>query len=509
MLGLLVAAFVAESTTQVEELLATQAKLEEQIAILQQELLAKAAAENIERRLLPEPFGAANHTALKKIVEEHTTCLDFMWLLICGALVMFMQAGFAILEAGACKEGTAGLILTKNVMDVCIGTIVWYVWGYAFAYGAPEDPNEIIGHTNAVGYAMLTVDGDETITGTAHLRDWFFQWAFCATAATIVSGGVAERIRFHAYIIYSLVMTGIIYPVIVWWTWSGNGWLSKGDGDVGYSDFAGSGIVHLTGGMGALVGAAILRPRLGRFDYEPPDDKVDSPTKNAVEEVTEKNKRENWAPHNLAFVVIGTFILWFGWYGFNCGSTLAFSSVEIATQASLVAMNTTISASTGGLTLFIIRLFRTGFKYDLAGACNGILVGLVAVCAGVGDVYPWGALVLGILGGVAHEIASFTLEKLKVDDPLDAFAVHGAGGMIGLIMRPILDRKGPQGTMLAWNVAGLLTICAWSGGISAMVFLPMKLAGVLRISKKEEVEGEDQMAQKMYRKSTGKELTTV
>jgi len=278
---------------------------------------------------------------------------------------------------------------------------------------------------------------------------------------------------------------------------------------VGYSDFAGSGIVHLTGGMGALVGAAILRPRLGRFDYEPPDDKVDSPTKNAVEERTEKNKRENWHPHNLAFVVIGTFILWFGWYGFNCGSTLAFSSVEIATQASLVAMNTTISASTGGITLFIIRLFRTGFKYDLAGACNGILVGLVAVCAGVGDVYPWGALILGILGGVAHEIASITLEKLKVDDPLDAFAVHGAGGMIGLIMRPILDRKGPQGTMLGWNIAGLLTICLWSGGISAMVFLPMKLAGVLRISKKEEVEGEDQMAQKMYRKSTGKETDTV
>jgi len=474
----------SEARTQTEELLARQAKLEDQIAALQQKLMAKEAAEEQgERRLLPGAVASKDDvTALK-------TCLDYMWLLICGALVMFMQAGFSVLEAGSCRAKTAGMILTKNVMDACVGTLVWYIWGYAFAYGAPENNvNEFMGHKHFAGSYMMTTEGSEkAITGTNHFKDWFFQWAFCATAATIVSGGVAERIRFEAYVVYSIVMTGIIYPIVVWWTWSGNGWLSI----KGYSDFAGSGIVHLTGGIGALVGAIIIKPRTGRFN--PKDD--DAP--------------DRFDPHNLAFVVIGTFILWFGWYGFNCGSTLAFSDVGTATQAALVAMNTTISAATGGITLFILRLFRRQGKYDLAGMCNGILVGLVSVCAGVGDVMPWGALILGLLGAICHEIASITLEKLQVDDPLDAFAVHGAGGMIGLVMRPILDRTGAKGEMLGWNIVGLLVISAWSGVLSAAVFGIFRLFGKLRISEEEEEKGSDMMAQQLYRTTTmQKEVST-
>jgi len=479
-----VVASASDARTQIEELLATQAKLEEQIAVLQQGLLAKTATEG-ERRLAPGPPVSL---ATKEDVDALKTCLDYMWLLICGALVMFMQAGFAILEAGACRSKTAGLILTKNVMDVCTGTLVWWFWGYAFAYGVPDnaiEANGFIGHQYFAGTNMLTTAADDSITGTGHFKDWFFQWAFCATAATIVSGGVAERIRFHAYVIYSVVMTGIIYPVVVWWTWSGHGWLSK----EGYSDFAGSGIVHLTGGVGALVGAAILRPRKWRFVE--------------LEESDPKYKPDRYDPHNLAFVVIGTFILWFGWYGFNCGSTLSFSDVGTATQAALVAMNTTVSASTGGLVLFLLRLFRNQGKYDLAGTCNGILVGLVAVCAGVGDVLPWGACIIGALGAICHEIASIALVRLKVDDPLDAFAVHGAGGMIGLIMRPLLDRTGAQGKMFGFNIVGLLVIGLWSGGLTAGVFGTLKYFGRLRISEEEEEQGTDSMAQKMYRASTG------
>merc|ERR1719361_495011 len=228
-----------------------------------------------ERRLKANTTNNSNMTVEKtrlEIAEEKlgalSTCLDYMWILVCGAPVMFMQAGFAILESGACRQKNAGMILAKNVFDACIGTICWYFIGYGFAYGESENPNGFIGTTKFTSSGFLVTDAEGAITGTNHFKDWFFQWAFCATAATIVSGGVAERIRFEAYVVYSIVMTGIIYPIVVWWTWSGNGWLSN----KGYNDFVGSGIVHLTGGIGALVGAVIIKPRTGRFNPREGDD---------------------------------------------------------------------------------------------------------------------------------------------------------------------------------------------------------------------------------------------
>merc|ERR1712137_1514855 len=238
--------------------------------------------------------------------------------------------------------------------------------------------------------------------------------AFCVTGATIVSGAIAESTQFVTYCIYSVIMTGLIYPVIVYWTWSGKGYLTE----KGYSDFAGSGVVHLTGGIAALVSALIVGPRLGRWDPETSD---------------------RFNPHNIGSVVLGTFILWFGWYGFNCGSTLGFDSLDTAHSASLVAMNTTLSAASGGIMVFLLRL-RSG-HYDLAGCCNGILAGLVTICAGVGDVYPSVAIASGLLGGLAMEGGHLLVQKLQIDDPLDAFAVHGAGGMMGVIIRPPLIRK--------------------------------------------------------------------
>lgn len=350
----------------------------------------------------------------------------------------------------------------KNVIDACVGTLAWYFIGYGLAYGIPDDPGDFIGSQNFVGADFLEVDADDAIIGGSHFKDWFFQWAFCATAATIVSGGVAERVKLPAYVFYSIVMTAWIYPTVVYWTWSGSGWLTNG----GYSDFAGSGIVHLTGGIAALVGATIVGPRTGRWDD--PD---------------------KFAPHNMGLVVLGTFVLWFGWYGFNCGSTLAFSDTATATVGALVAMNTTLSAAGGGLIVFAVRL-RTR-TYDLAGICNGILAGLVSVCAGVGDMKPELALVTGILGGLAYEGGHLFTTALKIDDPLDAFGVHGCGGMMGVITRPLFSRQGVDGEMMKYHIIALFAIIAWSGGITLIIFLPLRLLGQLRVDVHEETMGGD------------------
>ena len=420
--------------------------------------------------LTPAEQAAANTETIAGLV----TCLDYMWLLVSGALVMFMQAGFAILESGSCRQKNASVLLLKNMMDACLGTLVWYFLGYGIAYGLPEEPNAYVGVNSFAGSGFLETDEEGGITGTGHFKDWFFQWAFCATAATIVSGGVAERMQFTAYVIYSVIMTGIIYPFIVYWTWSGSGFLTE----MGYSDFAGSGIVHLTGGIGALVGAVMVGPRAGRWAEE------DS---------------GRFDPHNMTLVVLGTFILWFGWYGFNCGSTLGFGDVGTATTGALVAMNTTIAAATGGLTAFLLRL-RTG-KKDLAGMCNGVLAGLVAVCAGVGAVDPGMALLIGAFGGAAMEGGHVLLQKLKIDDPLDAFPVHGCAGIIGCLLRPLLDRGGVQGEMMTAHIVGILVIIGWTGILSLIVFGGMKAAGQLRISDEVQELGADhsEMAQVAYR----------
>jgi len=405
---------------------------------------------------------AALMTQVMTMIGDLGTCLDYMWLLVAGSLVMFMQAGFALLESGSVRYKNGGMVLMKNMADVCLGTAFWYLLGYGLAFGKSEDPNEFIGTQQFAGEGFITTDADGVITGTSHLKDWFFQWTFCATSATIVSGSVAERIRFPAYVIYSCFMCVFIYPAIVYWTWSGSGWLTIR----GYSDFAGSGIVHLTGGSAALVAAALLGARKGR--WEDPD---------------------AFQPHNMSLVVLGTFILWFGWYGFNCGSTLSFSDVGTATQAGLVAMNTTLAGSLGGITVGLLRL-RTN-TYDLAGMCNGILCGLVACCAGVGDMQPHLALVTGILGGLAYESGHILVLALRVDDPLDAFAVHGCGGMMGLIVRPIFDRRGFQGEMLAWHIVAIFVIAGWSGGLSAIALGTMRVMGILRADDDEEFYGGD------------------
>ena len=395
--------------------------------------------------------------------------IDTMWILICGFLVFFMQTGFAMLEVGSVRVRSAQNILLKNVVDVSLGGIIWWLFGYAFAYG--ESFSSIIGGRNGYGFAGYGFD-----TMKDSYRDWFFQWAFATTTATIVSGALAERTKFIAYIIYSCLMTAIIYPVIVHWTWGG-GWLSK----LGYNDFAGSGIVHMVGGMIGLVGAYITKPRLGRF----------------------LNSRiEEFKPHNVPLCILGTLILWVGWYGFNCGSTLGLSdeNVEVASK---VAVNTSISATIGGLVVLFVQSLLDKFAkinnhthFSVVAMINGILAGLVSVTAPCGNITSYAALVIGLIGALIYIGFSQMVVRLRIDDPLDAFAVHYGAGLWGVISVGLFDLdKGlfysGSGLLLGIQFLGALVITVWCLVWGFLIFFLLSKCKILRISEEEELKGID------------------
>lgn len=408
--------------------------------------------------------------------EVATLGVDTTWTMVAGILVMFMQAGFSMLESGTVQPKNTNSILSKNLLDSCVGAICWWAIGYGVAFG--EDAGKFIGGNLFVGQ-----DKDFRLSGYSdddsfHYAGWFFQWAFCATAATIVSGALAERVMLSGYVIFMVVMTSFIYPVVVHWTWGG-GWLSEADGDKGlYTDFAGSGIVHMTGGVAALLGASIIGPRTGRFD---PD------------------KADQFVAHNVPMVVLGTFILWFGWYGFNCGSTVSMTGENNsnANTAALVAMTTTLAAGTGGISVFYLKMMMTR-QYDIGALTNGILAGLVSITAPCDGVYGWAAIVIGFLGGLIYLASSALLKLVKVDDPLDAFSVHGACGAWGVLTVAFFNaEKGifyggeEAGKLLAWQLAGIVTIALWTASLSGITFVALRLAGILRLSASDEEEGGD------------------
>eukprot|EP00930_Biecheleria_cincta_P009284 TRINITY_DN1109_c0_g1_i1.p1 TRINITY_DN1109_c0_g1~~TRINITY_DN1109_c0_g1_i1.p1 ORF type:complete len:544 (-),score=95.97 TRINITY_DN1109_c0_g1_i1:392-2023(-) len=480
-----------------QELLSSQ---EEQFQETQHMLsdISRAAAE--PRRLaattLPPKVHVIDNTTERAFtdIENLQQALDHTWFILCGAMVMFMQAGFAMVESGCCRAKNVQNILLKNLTDVCVGTLGWWMSGWAFAYGGPMVDgyleNGFIGTDQFFGAGFMSTPKAGMIEPTGAIKSWFFQWAFCGAAATIVSGGVAERVNFPGYCIFSFVMTAFIYPVCVAWTW-GYGFLAKDISDVGYMDFAGSGVVHMTGGVGALVGAIIAGPRMGRFDN--PD---------------------AFNPHSLPLIVLGTFILWFGWYGFNCGSTLGMTTAAKGMMAAQVAMNTTIAGATGGLTVFTLRLALLK-KYDIGGFCNGILAGLVSITAPCGNVEVGPAFVIALIGGFLYQGASALLRKVKVDDPIDAFAVHGVCGAWGTLAAALFDwgdgfdlyhgwsgfacaqdasgvcLKGAWGGGMAANVVEVLAIASWVAAWSTIIFLPLRLANFLRASDSVQQEGFD------------------
>jgi len=442
-----------------------------------------------------EDPGEDDLTGLYSFIPEITTAMGTTWVILCGALVFFMNAGFALLESGVCRAVSCQSVFLKNMLDACFGTILWFLCGYTFMYGSAADdtPLQVIGGVdNGSGFfgdGLIDASGDYVVTmsyiGPNHLigcQDWFFQWAFCVTAATIVSGGVAERLQMGGYLIFTTFMTAFIYPTVGAMTWGG-GFLY----DLNYSDFAGSGIVHLTGGIGALVGAAVVGPRVGRFDAEGSD------------------PNGTYAPHNVPNAALGTFILWFGWYGFNCGSTLYMYGFGSAGSAALVAVNTTLAPAAGGISAMLLRRFVLEPKaWNVTYVCGGILGGLVSITAGCGNIHPRMTIIVGFIGGLFYCGASELLQKLKIDDPVEAFPVHGACGIWGTIAVPIFDINtiagntaelyGPGvdiGTSLIAQFAGVAVICVWVGLFSGIMFVIIKAAGLLRVDEEHEKMGID------------------
>jgi len=392
-------------------------------------------------------------------VETVQTNLDFTWMLLAGFLVFLMQAGFAMLEGGMIRQTGVVNSLAENFMDACVTGIVFFIVGYGIAYASTE--SSIFG---APDFFLGGIDGTGEGDGTTFI-DFFFQFAFAGAAATIATGAMAERTNFIGKLIYSAILGAIIYPVVVFWQWGG-GWMAQ----QGFVDFAGSTVVHQTGGVIALIGAAMVGPRLGRVFGDPPK------------------------PSNLALASLGTFLLWFGWYGFNVGSTLAASDLN---AMGLVAVNTTLAAAAGALGAMGFVYFRTG-KWDMPFILNGSLAGLVGITAGCAVVAPYAAIIIGLTAGVVVVLAVNAVEASKIDDAVGAFAVHGACGMLGSLaigfwgiesLTVALGGKG-AGLLVGGGVDQLIAqvipvigVTVWCAVTGVLMFGALKAIGLLRISE--------------------------
>ena len=353
----------------------------------------------------------ASLAALQQQVKDSQNASNVSWLLICGCLVFFMQCGFGMLEAGAVRSKATQVILLKNLFDVSLGGMLWWLCGFAFTNGTGS---AFIGYAPPPGKGSLFATAGLTGELSASSgMDWalaFFQFTFAAAAATIVSGAVAERAQLPAYLAFSALMSGFVYPVVAHWVWSSSGWLSVYNPvaaqrflSCGVIDFAGAGVVHMTGGVAALCGAKVIGPRTGRFDAD--GQPVPMPG------------------HSSVLQVLGTFILWLGWYGFNAGSTLGLDHGKARTAARVVLI-TTLAAAGGGMSSVLMHRFRAaGRTWDVTAMCNGILAGLVSVTAGCATVHPWAGFLMGGMGGCIYRLASQTIRRLGIDDPLDAAAV--------------------------------------------------------------------------------------
>jgi Amt family ammonium transporter len=404
-------------------------------------------------------------------IAQLTAAIDVGWIIFAGCLVFLMQAGFTLLEAGYVRTKNTQSILMKNVMDCATGALGWFAMGYGLAYGEDsKDAEEGGGFIGTDHFFVRNKDLKKDGTGVG-FANFFFQWTFCATAATIVAGSMAERCHLEGYILVSLSLSVLLYPVVVHWTWGG-GWLAE----KGYNDFAGSGVVHMFGGIVALVGAKILGPRLGRFDPA------------TMEEVKK--------PSSMLNICLGTLMLWFCWFAFNAGSTLGLSGGNSLTAGRCCA-TTMLSAASGGLTGFIIASKREK-KFDIGAFTNGILGGLVGITAGCANIDLHLAVLIGFIAGIIVDLATALLEKLQIDDPVGAFPVHGACGIWGVIAAGLFDLdKGWFTTSTNFNdslgpqLLGILAIAAWASCCTAPLFLFLNKIGMLHVGEGMEERGLD------------------
>lgn len=408
--------------------------------------------------------GVALGVFAEETVDSLTQAMDMIWLVLTGSLVFFMQAGFAMVETGLTRAKNATNILMKNLMDFCFGSVVFWMIGWGLMYGK-DHLSGLIGFSDFFKGPM----GDPKF-----YRDWFFQVVFAATAATIVSGAMAERTQFKSYLIYTVFISAFIYPVSGHWTWGG-GWLSQ----MGFHDFAGSTVVHSVGGWAALMGAIMLGPRTGKYVR-----------------VNGKVSVKALPGHNLPLAALGVFILWFGWYGFNPGSTLSGVSADIAR----VAVTTTLAASAGAIAAmsFSWLWFK---KPDASMTMNGALAGLVAITAPCAVVSPGAAVVIGLIAGVLVVLSVEFFDKvLHIDDPVGAVSVHMVNGVFGTLAVGIWGNvegvavgvlHGGGWHQLGVQALGVAAVGIWAGLMSLLLFWAIKKTVGLRVSVTEELMGLD------------------
>ncbi len=421
----------------------------------------------------PVAVMAADPSGATTLLDNPGAPVDYVWIIIAAALVFIMQGGFAMLTAGLCRAKNVVNLMMKNLMDFAIGSLAYFAVGFALMFGA--DRAGLFGTT---GWFLA---GDQYDVG--HYLLFLFQVMFAATAATIVAGAVAERLKVKAYFLYSIAICALIYPVYGHWVWGG-GWLASLPYGVGHVDFAGSGVVHAVGGFMGLAGALVLGPRIGKFDAH--------------------GKAHAIPGHSMTLAALGVFILWFGWYGFNAGSTL--SALEL--RSAVIAVNTTLAASAGAVAS-LIAIHAITKKLDVGMALNGAIAGLVGITAPCAWVEGWAAIVIGAVAGVIVVVGVLLFDRMRVDDPVGAVSVHGLNGIWGLLSVGLFadgtyglyTTEGPMvvglfygggaGQLIAQGI-GAAVVFGWAFGLGLVLFklLDVILRGI-RVAPQEEIEGLD------------------
>jgi Amt family ammonium transporter len=402
-------------------------------------------------------------------IFELQYAMDTFYFLVMGALVMWMAAGFSMLESGLVRSKNTAEILTKNIALYAVSCIMYMVCGYMIMYDGTMFLSGIAGGETLVADALAAsaengFGGDSVYSGAS---DFFFQVVFVATAMSIVSGAVAERMKLWAFLVFAIVMTGFIYPMEGSWTWGGKDVLGMFNlGDAGFSDFAGSGIVHMAGASAALAGVILLGPRKGKY--------------------TNDGKSVAIPGANLPLATLGTFILWMGWFGFNGGSVLKLGDIANANSVAMVFLNTNTAAAGGLVAALIVARLWFG-KADLTMALNGALAGLVAITAEPSTPSAFAATMIGAVGGVIVVASIVFLDKLKIDDPVGAISVHGVVGLWGLLVVPVTNAD----VKFSGQLLGAATIFIWVFVVSLIVWGILKLVMGIRMSEEEEMQGGD------------------
>lgn len=398
------------------------------------------------------PTVLSNAEAIK-LVQTHA---DYVWTLVAAALVFFMQAGFALVEAGFTRAKNAVNIMMKNLMDFSMGSLFYWAIGFGLMFGTT---NGFFG-TNGFFLSDFKVGGDPWV-----LAFWMFQVVFAATAATIVSGAMAERTKFTGYLVYSAVISALIYPIFGSWAWGslfhGSGWLEG----LGFIDFAGSTVVHSVGGWSALAGAIVLGPRLGKY--------------------TKDGGIKPILGHNIPLAALGVFILWIGWFGFNPGSTTA-ANKDIA----MIFVNTNLAAAAGCVVAMIVSWIKFG-KPEVGMSLNGALAGLVGITAGCANVTPGSSIIIGAIAGCLVFFSVLFFDKMKIDDPVGAVSVHGVCGAWGTLAAGIFNIGGPTMKIVSTQCIGIVSCFAWTFCTAFLLFKLIAGTIGLRVPPEEEVEGLD------------------